>query len=206
MPYWTTNWVTIKGDKKEIKALLGDCFDFNEIIPMPETLNITNGAITDEAVRFYETDITSDRYMDLSDEPESKDLSYLWTPIYGICEEPRSRADLKALGRIALENEKKYGFRDWFGWQAENWGTKWGACDVIANETKDGFTYQFNTPWAMPMPIFIKLCRLLHSCEILWQWLDERLLDEEDELECIRYKEGMITDNRGRKEDLRLYI
>lgn len=202
MPNWTTNWVTVKGDKKEIKALLGDDFDFNEIIPMPETLNITSGTVTDEAIRFYETGITPDRYMDLSDEPESKDLSYLWTPIDGSCEEPRSRADLKALGRIALENEKKYGFRDWFSWQAENWGTKWGACDVIVDEIEDGFNYQFDTPWAMPMPIFIKLCHLLSSCEILWEWLGERLLDEEDEPEWIRYKDNMITDYMGKKEKI----
>lgn len=32
------------------------CFDFNKIIPMPESLNIESGSMTDEAIIYYVTD------------------------------------------------------------------------------------------------------------------------------------------------------
>lgn len=32
------------------------CFDFNKVIPMPESLNIESGSMTDEAIIYYVTD------------------------------------------------------------------------------------------------------------------------------------------------------
>lgn len=38
----------------------------------------------------------------------------------------------------------------WYDWQVENWGVKWGACDINLNyddAIPDVAVYNFNTPW-----------------------------------------------------------
>lgn len=56
MPNWTRNWITFSGPKEEldkIKDLMGDDFDFNKVIPMPETLDIESGSNTNPAIIAY---------------------------------------------------------------------------------------------------------------------------------------------------------
>jgi len=56
MPNWTRNWITYTGSKEElskIKDLMGESFDFNKIIPMPECLDVVSGSVTTEAIIAY---------------------------------------------------------------------------------------------------------------------------------------------------------
>ena len=57
-------------------------------------------------------------------------------------------------GRMALDNIKKYGVKDWYDWSCQNWGTKWDASDsYIADEDTEDLMIQiqFNTAWSPPM-------------------------------------------------------
>lgn len=46
---------------------------------------------------------------------------------------------------------KETGYFDWYDWQYQNWGVKWGACDTVLHEV-DSVTclYTFSTPWGSP--------------------------------------------------------
>lgn len=67
MPNWTSNTVTIQAKPNIIKdmkeSLQGEktVFDFNKIIPMPDSLNITSGSVTHESILIYLTDKLSFR-------------------------------------------------------------------------------------------------------------------------------------------------
>ena len=56
MPNWTSNRVVIKGDADTLKTIKealqnkDQSFDFNQIIPMPESLNLASGGITNTSV------------------------------------------------------------------------------------------------------------------------------------------------------------
>lgn len=46
---------------------------------------------------------------------------------------------------------------NWYKWNVDNWGTKWGACHIEYEITKTGIEISFDTAWAPPLPIFEKL-------------------------------------------------
>ncbi len=50
------------------------------------------------------------------------------------------------------------GHVSWYEWCIANWGTKWGAYDYAEKEREPGrFSFQFDTAWSFPEPIFRKL-------------------------------------------------
>lgn len=53
--------------------------------------------------------------------------------------------------KIYKENEKKYGYKSWYEWRIENWGTKWDISDVEIMDSGDTFIqYMFDTAWSPP--------------------------------------------------------
>ena len=57
---------------------------------------------------------------------------------------------------------KKYGAKDWYDWNCNNWGTKWNSVDTeIIEDEKEGLTYSFNTAWDCPREIVEKLQHIL---------------------------------------------
>lgn len=54
---------------------------------------------------------------------------------------------------------------DWYTWQYDNWGTKWGACETQTDFTgyKNGnakLIIVFDTAWCPPIPVIDKLISL----------------------------------------------
>jgi hypothetical protein len=59
------------------------------------------------------------------------------------------------LGQLSKDCLDKYGQANWYDWSVENWGTKWGAYDYVEREREEGrFSFQFDTAWSFPEPIF----------------------------------------------------
>ena len=81
----------------------------------------------------------------------------------------------KELGRKALENERKYGYTDWYDWSIENWGTKWDAYEVDYKVNKNSIRLNFQTAWATPYPIFEEISRLFPTLTIIVDFADEDL-------------------------------
>jgi hypothetical protein len=47
-----------------------------------------------------------------------------------------------------------------YNWEKENWGNKWGACDVgLLDEWPESLVYSFNTAWSPPIAFLQKVCR-----------------------------------------------
>ena len=55
MPNYVMNVVTIRGNQPQIECANVVCcdMDFNKMIPMPETLNVTSGSTTSQALGAY---------------------------------------------------------------------------------------------------------------------------------------------------------
>ena len=165
MPNWTSNRVIIKGDAdtlKTIKELLqtkDQSFDFNKIIPMPESLNLASGGITDTSVKIAQSKKGSAKRAKLmATITLPYDLNWCYAG-YG----PRvlnTEEDVVALGQIYIDNKKKYGHMTWYNWCCDKWGTKWNACDTKLSSEEDGqLEYFFQTAWSEPTPVFIELSK-----------------------------------------------
>ena len=64
---------------------------------------------------------------------------------------------------------EKDGRPNWYDWNIENWGTKWGAYDgQIVAEKKKLIACTFLTAWAPPEPIFEKLEEMGFSVNGYW--------------------------------------
>lgn len=69
-----------------------------------------------------------------------------------------------ALAVKQQENVKKYGAKDWFDWQVQNWGTKWdvsegvtgGITARIVEQSEDGKTVKLgiDTAWSPPLRFY----------------------------------------------------
>lgn len=165
MPNWTSNRVVIKGNVdtlKTIKNLLQtetQSFDFNKIVPIPESLNLVSGWITNTSVQVAQSKKGSAKRAKLMLSIKLPyDLSMCYAG-YG----PKvlnTEEDVVTLGQIYIDNEKKYGHKTWYDWSYENWGTKWNACDSRLSSEEDGqLEYYFQTAWCEPTPVFIELSK-----------------------------------------------
>ena len=75
MPNWVRNVIDVSGGARDMDAFVNGMksehsdFDFNKIIPMPESLNVTSGGISDNAIMYY----LSDRLQKSIDDVERND-------------------------------------------------------------------------------------------------------------------------------------
>lgn len=170
MPNWTSNRIYIEGEEADIRAFLDavkwedELFDFNRIIPMPEILKHTaSGFMTIDGVEVRSWYI-ADRAT-----AGSAEKARLFTP-----EEQAILAEI--------------GHSNWYDWACDKWGTKWGACRVVIDDTSIQYgciEITFETAWCAPVPVLQKIVEMFPklSFDCRWRYEDEppypHSLDEE---------------------------
>lgn len=178
MPNHITNILTITGSEAEVRKCLESIrgiedeqyMDFNKIIPMPESLNITSGSSVESAIDIIQNNTKKFEMM----------MEYHWVKEQGIKsieelkESIKSRLTQKDFDEAlkAIDNEIKYGCRDWYSWSNLHWGTKWNAYDQIL-ENDD--TIIFDTAWASPYPVMEKLAQMFPSLHFCVKYADDDL-------------------------------
>ena len=106
MPNHIINNVKISGDAEDVKK----CF---ETIVKP--LEVKDYEGIEEVIAKYKKwygDGKGKNALDIADKRDALD---------------NELEKVMELGKIALENIKLYGHKDWYDWSIENWGTKWDA-------------------------------------------------------------------------------
>lgn len=143
-------------------------FDFNKIIPMPESLNIEAGSRTNKGLKAYKDFITvytmdGTLEKDLLNIPKEKEEIFL-----------KERSDISLeeweLGRAAFQNEQKYGVATWHDFCTVHWGSKWNAYQT---EIIEDNTIEFNTAWSNVKPVVHALSEKFPDIEMNYQWADE---------------------------------
>lgn len=162
------------------------CFDFNKIIPMPESLNIESGSMTDEAILYCLTEkctvpigCLGKEKLELVKELIStiflNDVKWLKSLFERVMERAykiteSERNELYQKGQIYISNHQKYGHTTWYNWCCDKWGTKWNA---YSNEQEDEDTIIFETAWSNPEPVMLKLSEMYPEATIEHWWADE---------------------------------
>lgn len=190
MPNWVQNEIIFENasDKKvaalirELKAATeseDSAFDFNKLIPMPESLNIESGSMTDDAIAYYITER-------LTIPVEQTNLSNLISNSFNNnwAKEVVSRlkksiqnknsVDCDALyekGKQYIYNREHYGCYTWYEWCCRHWGTKWNACE--ADWGLDDGMLVFQTAWSAPFPVIEALAQKYPDLEFTHRWADE---------------------------------
>lgn len=189
MPNWVNNEVHMRNIGFN-KKLYNDSnqFDFNSIIPMPESIMDTDaGGITNIAIelvlyladkryeiysyipgRIFGAEISDFDLLDQNPELKDRVLNALKWQKASTNEE--AFAALIKMGVQYIYNMCRYGHPEWYDWSCRNWSTKWNA-----SETKviDNDCISFNTPWNIPDKVFIALSEMYPYDEIIVNWWEE---------------------------------
>lgn len=204
MPNDITNQITFGNDEKSLAAfhqMLEDMrpdgqplgtFDFNKLLPMPESLNIEAGSRTDrglELVKEYHNtlEVLERQKSSLSPESYAAKLRQCRS-LY----RKKQMADPEtwSLGEQAYENIRRHGHPTWYEWCNRNWGTKWNAyrCQPLQ---QDSDTMVFCTAWSS-VPVIMKLLsRKYPEQEITYRWADEDIGHNVGE---FTFKSGEVVD------------
>ncbi len=185
MPNWCSNEVTITGSEEVINRLwdkIGDKFDFNGIIPMPEELNSERVGMTGDNVKVVCDD---NKLCHLATGPcvgmsainvarDSEKVSSLTRAVlkgYPPCK--CLKAAIESLS-FPLEESiamvTKYGYDNWYDWSRSRWGVKWNAHNVDCTKTRDTINAFFDTAWAPPEPIYNALVEQFPDLDIEWHY------------------------------------
>ena len=164
MPNWVQNRLTIYGQETEVEKCLLFCksedsdFDFNNIVPMPETLDITVARDSVQAAAYVYSLLSEKKQKEISGVLKTtttmeavcfprvektwfeaindclKDIDVWnqkinsWKP--SVSDIECGAETFEEYGRIVLNNILKYGYTGWYAWRGDHWGTKWTANEV----------------------------------------------------------------------------
>lgn len=67
------------------------------------------------------------------------------------------------------ENKKKYGYRSWYDWSLDKWGTKWNAYDIDQYDN----VVIFHTAWAGVPELMSKLAQMFPKVSFDYAFADE---------------------------------
>ena len=136
-------------------------FSFQSIIPRPESLNIPASTDVDYGISYIQGDVT-----------KKEEIECRFNTFHN--GENRFKECIR-LAKIALDNIKKYGHKNWYDWNRANWGTKWDAYEPYVNAMTDEIFLSFMTAWSTPEPIFKKLAEQYPDLLIEIEYADEDL-------------------------------
>ena len=218
MPNYVSNVVKIlcpDGNAKDVKEFLASderVFDFEKIIPVPPTMHMVSGSLTNAAIAAY---LSNNCTLSLDESLRSAETIGR-TAVYSVENfYERTKADIEkngvdklynfgssanemnltyyAAGEIYCENLLNYGAVDWYDFHCRNWGTKWNACEPdLVSESETELSYFFDTAWSMPYPIFCKITEIFQNITIEVEYADE---DFGSNCGRITYQGGGETDS-----------
>ena len=216
MPNWTWNTLRVKKPAalrvQELVKGEKSSFDFNKLIPMPESLDVVSGSTSDEALLVYHTggkqtvpemidylksteaarksSYAKAALEELEKVNSTKGESFFKIMVERVCaKKPEEMEELKKLGDVLIENMRLYGAPTWYEWCVNNWGTKWNACDTEVADTGNSLQFEFTTAWAAPIPIFKELSKQFPDEDIDVEFRNE---DGYENIYCLTYRDGEV--------------
>jgi hypothetical protein len=177
MPNWVKNIVSFEGGSKEIESLFElvkstdedgeiNLFDFDKIIEMPKSLNITSGGLIDSGIEIIKYKESGDK--SILDYSKKHFLELNTWDADVVIEHLSSRVDWNEV-KTAISNLENYGHKDWYTWRVSNWGTKWNTSEPTIEDN----IVSFETAWSTPYEIFEELSLKFPNLKIKVKYADE---------------------------------
>lgn len=188
MPNYVENKLLITGPG-EVLAEIYQChcvgeerkFDFNTLIPMPVSLDISSTTVNIPLIQFLTKNPTVDfkKWVDYPDNLKRIKLGLL---VNGEKDSLEIMDEFSTVGYLIealaltknqMQNQKNYGHTDWYSWSNHNWDTKWNAQEGSSYLTDSALSISFDTAWSCPLPVILELAELYPEVEIEYKYLDE---------------------------------
>ncbi len=147
------------GDDKEFGSV-----DFNQLIPMPESLNIEAGSRGETGYRAYLEFLQQSSKYKRASTKEKLEESFR--------DRFKNDPEIWELGKQYYENIKLYGVPHWYDWCCDHWGTKWNAYDCTP-VTPEERNLIFLTAWDGVPEIVLEISKKYPDVEIEYKYADE---------------------------------
>lgn len=131
--------------------------DFEKIVPMPEDLSINSGSNGDMGLSIINNE-SENRFMDMREQLRR---------FYEL--DIERRIEIIEAGVAYAKNMAKYGFKTWYDWSIEKWGTKWNSSDCES----EGNSFEFTTAWSGVADLIEKMHIELPTVKIIYEFSDE---------------------------------
>jgi hypothetical protein len=153
MPNWVSSTLYVRGPQKSLdkfrEQALGeeDAIDLNNFIPMPEEIRgISSHPVPVEEHEYEEA---------LKKHEENKS-------------DKRLVSSRPVTQKMLDEMIEKYGATNWYDWSLENYGTKWGLCDVEDISCRKGeLMYDFSTAWSPAEKAWLKISSMFPDLKFI---------------------------------------
>jgi hypothetical protein len=193
MPNWCSNDLIIAAKPEVLADILekvkgeeGIPFDFDKVVPMPESLRVDDSSDWDNAfVAFYgsegETMLSEDtpkairmllgserdRFSQLLERYKAKDAAELQAAIL------KENPNAKLRAEVYYGNIKQHGHKTWYNWSVEHWGTKWNAAEAqIVKRDEKKVAFRFDTAWGPPVPVVEALGKQFPKAKITLRYYE----------------------------------
>lgn len=172
-------------------------FDFEALIPMPEILvgSVEGSTSKDGLIIAGKSELVDKMASDFDRRfaphgTVAKHLSYPWVQAEGVTDEAgliellkkraiafggeENLAKTLAAGEQAAAAYEQTGYRSWYPWAIDNWGTKWGAYSFeLTLDVPGSLGFSFQTAWSTPEPIWNKIAETFPSLTFHVMGFDE---------------------------------
>lgn len=181
--------------------LEGQMFDFNKIIPMPESLQVDAGTIEGLAMEavLRKLSVPQSVMPTIRVTPTMSDDEYqrLMTTV------KKSEEELCKLGLVYISNKALHGATSWYSWCCSNWGTKWNSNH---NKKRDEDTITFETAWCPPLPVTAQLAQMYPDAKIEHWWAGENAGNISGYVKCESGKSSIEYHEYGSSAAYQNYV
>ena len=80
------------------------------------------------------------------------------------------KEEQKDIAAVMLEN---YGAENWYNWQHDNWGVKWGDCNTFMELDEKATNFRFETAWGTADVAFLKISEMFPNLIFLFSYEEE---------------------------------
>jgi len=106
-------------------------------------------------------------------------------------------------GKELEELDEKYGAHDWYNWNVNNYGTKWGDCETrMINRDKESLEYTFDTAWSPAYPMIEKIAIEYDVKKIIYRFFS---MENGDKGSATFNEDGRIIKQEWEELDDSLY-
>lgn len=164
-------------------------FDFNGIVPMPESLNVSTCS-TSACYALTLLKLPPDllltsskvfRHLDhILWQLKQQEIDTANLTVARFIQHLRDNPELQdncqfdlQLGQQYYDNIQNHGSKDWYDWSIANWGTKWNAyACVIEQDEPTILSGCFETAWSPPEPVFRAIAEQFPNVDITARYLE----------------------------------
>ena len=192
MPNWCSNTLTIRGPfdireefvnmTKNPEGSEEEYSILSHLVPMPKVLEGTSSPAYDSpephpnwAVMLANGEMTQEWYDEL-------------------CSTQKERY------KASIAAKEATGYTDWYSWQAQNWGVKWGDCrtELIDHDPDSliavgGTVMRFETPWGSPHQGLLAVSAMFPSLHFVNAYIGEG----EEFVGVTLYRGGTVVTDEG---------